>query len=346
MAMFRGETALRKTIAALAFIVATIACWRGAAADETKLIMTTISLPDTPAAAMLHEWADKVNAAGQGIVHLDVRDGFTLVNSANWYDRLQSDVVQVTFGSANYVAGTFRLSQVIVLPFLFESAEESSAVYWRLYKSGLLDQEFDKVVPLAFQGFPQESLHLVKAPAAPLTDLKGLRITIGGKTGTKAISLLGATPIAIPLSDSYLALQRNALDGMAFPMAAIHDFKIDEVTHYHIQAPLGGGPGGIWMAKAKFNSLSPAVQKVLTDNSGEAESRRLGYLLDQQQEEEPKRLATMADQKVVSLTAAQRAAWEKAVQPIYTSWDDQDGAKANEVLAKAREFVAQVKAGH
>lgn len=335
---------MRKLLLAAACLIG-LSAGRPAAADEVSLIFTDIALPNTPAAAEYHEWADKVNAAGKGIVHLDIRDGFNLVNSNNFYDRLLADVVQITFGSTNYLGGQFRLSQVTGLPFLFDTSEQASAVFWRLYKSGLLNDEFSKVVPLALQGFPQESPHLVKAPAE-LNDLKGLRIIAAGATHTRVLSLLGATSVSIGLTDSYEALQRGAADGMTFPMAAIHDFKIDEVTHYHIQAPLGGGPGGIWMAKAKFDNLSPAVQKILTNNSGEAESRRLGYLLDQQQEEEPKRLATMADQKVVNLTAAQRAAWEKAVQPIYTSWDDQDGAKANEVLAKAREFAAQVKAGH
>ena len=329
-----------------AFCIAGFFACRTAAADEMNLIFTPIALPNTPAAAMYHEWAEKVNAAGKGIVHLDIRDGFSLVNSTNFYDRLQNDVVQVTFGSTNYLGGQFRLSQVMALPFLFDSSEQASAVDWRLYKAGLFDHEFAQVVPLALQGFPQESPHMVKAPTKPLNDLKGLRMIAGGQTMTRVATLLGATPISVSLTDSYEALGRGTADGMFFPMAAIHDFKIDEPTHYHIMAPLGGGPGGIWMAKAKFQSLPAAVQKILTDNSGEAASRRLGYLLDQLQEKEPKYLGGLADQTVVSLTTEQHTLWQKAVQPIFSSWDDQDKAQADVVLAKARTFAAEVKAGH
>ncbi|HWE72914.1 MAG TPA: TRAP transporter substrate-binding protein DctP [Stellaceae bacterium] len=336
---------MRKFVVAVSFLAGFMAC-RTAAADETTLIFTDIALPNTPAAGMYHEWADKVNAAGKGIVHLDIRDGFTLVSSSNFYDRLLNDVVQVTFGSTNYLGGQFRLSQIMALPFLFESSEEASAVFWRLYQAGLMGAEFDKVIPLALQGFPQESPHLIKAPTAPLNDLKGLRMIAGGQTMTRVATLLGATPISVPLTDSYEALQRGTADGMFFPMAAIHDFKIDEVTHYHPMAPLGGGPGGIWMSKAKFQSLPTAVQKILTDNSGEAASKRLGHLLDQLQGEEPKHLNTLADQKVVSLTAEQHGLWQKAVQPIFSSWDEQDKNQAETVLAKAREFAAAVKAGH
>lgn len=334
---------MSKIALATALVVAVlIAC--NAKADELKLIMTTISLPNTPAAAMYHEWADKVNDAGYGIVHIDVRDGFTLVNSSNYFDRLTNDVVQITFGSPNYLGGQFPLSHVMVLPFIFDTSEEASAVYWRLYKSGLLDAEFATLHPLALQGFPQSSLHLVKAPATQLLDLKGLRIIGGGQRDI--IAALGATPLAIALTDSYLALQRGTADGMLFPMAATHDFKIDEVTHYHILASLGGGPGGIWMTKVKYEGLPAAVRKILDDNSGEAPSRRLGYHLDQLQGEVPKLIAASANQTIVPVSAAQLNAWKKAAQPVYESWDTADQAEAAAVLAKVRELDAAVRAGH
>jgi hypothetical protein len=53
-----------------------------------------------------------VNETGKGIVAIDVRGGFALANSLNFYDRLLSDVIQITFGSPNYLAGKFQLSQV------------------------------------------------------------------------------------------------------------------------------------------------------------------------------------------------------------------------------------------
>src|SRR5262249_49333113 len=150
--------------------------------------------------------------------------------------------------------------------------------------------EFEKVVPMFLQGFPQSSLHLVKAPPAALLDLKGLRIIVGGQTATRVMGSLGATPISVALTDSYEALQRGTADGMSFPMAATHDFKLDEVTHYHVTAALGGGPGGVWMSKAKYLSLPLEARKILDENSGESASRRSGYLLDQQQVGVPKKI--------------------------------------------------------
>jgi TRAP-type transport system periplasmic protein len=337
---------MQKSAKAL-IVVAALALGSSAArADELRLIMTTITLPNTPASQKYHDWADRINVAGKGIVSIDVRDGMNLASSANFYDRLQSDVMQISFGSLNYLAGKFRLSQVMALPFLFKSAEEGSAVAWRLYKLGLLDAEFDQIVPLFFQVFPQQSLHLVKPPAAPLNDLKGLKIIASGQTGTSVIAALGATPLSIPLSDTYEALQRNTADGLSFPMAPLHDFKLDEVTHYHVMAELGGGPGGVLMAKSKYSSLSPEVRKIIDDNSGEPESREAGRFLDQLQEEVPKRLEAMKNQVVTRSSPELTKQWQAQVAGVAASWAaNADKQRAEAVLAKARALAADFEAG-
>ena len=316
-----------------------------ARADEIKLIMTTISSPASQVGQEnYHGWAARVNEAGKGVVSIDVRDGFALANSTNFYDRLLADVMQITFGSLNYIAGKFQLSQVMALPFVMDSAEQESVVFWRLYKSGLLDSEFDQIVPLYFYAFPQVALHLTKVPPAPLDNLSGLRIIVAGQIPVAMIQKLGGTPISIGLSDTYQALQRSTADGVSFPMAPLPDFKLDEVTRYHLLSSFGGGPGGVWMAKAKYESLPPVARKILDDNSGEAQSRRVGAVLDRFEATVRARLEGSKDHTVVTLTPQQRAKWTAQVAPLVDAWAGID-SQHGEVLAKVRELAAAVKAG-
>lgn len=315
---------------------------RAAAADEIKLIMTTITQPNTPISQKYHEWADGINAQGKGVVQIDVRDGYALASSTNFYDRLLSDVMQISFGSLNYLAGKFKLSEVMALPFLMNSSEQASVVFWRLHKTGMLDSEFDQIVPLFMQAFPPVSMHLVKAPVKPLIDINGLKFIASGKIPTEVVQRLGGSPLSIGLTDSYQALQRGTADGIDFPMAAMHDFKLDEVTHYHINAAFGGGPGGVWMAKAKFDALPDNAKKILMDNSGEVESRRAGQILDDLGREETDRLSHEVGQTVVSLSAEQNKKWSAELGSIATEWGATDDAH-RKVLAKVRELAAQVK---
>ena len=248
-----------------------------ASAQGTKLIFTTIASPTAKLGIeTYHEWADRINAQGKGIVDIDVRDGSVLANSANFADRLREDVVQISFGSLNYLAGNFQLSVFTALPFILNSAEKPSVVFWRIYKSGALNSEFDEMMPLFIQAYPPNSLHFVKPQPGAIKDLNGLKVLASGKIPTEVVSLLGGAPLSIPLTNSYQALQRGTGDGLYFPFGALQDFKLDEVTHYHIVAPFGGGTGGVWMMKKKYVSLPEAVRKLIDDNSGEAQSRRAG----------------------------------------------------------------------
>jgi TRAP-type transport system periplasmic protein len=338
----REGNVMRRFIFAATIVAAFVAC-RMADAAELRLITTTIALPNTPSSNVVHEWADRINAEAKGAVTIDVRDGFSLVSSSNFYERLVGDVVQISFGSLNYQVGKFPLVQVMGLPFTFSSAEQASTVFWRLYKTGMLDSEFDQIVPLFFWAFPQNSIHLGKAPAAPLVDLKGLRLITSGRIETRVIQELGGAPVSIPLSESYEALQRGTADGMIFPIGALPDFKLDEATHYHVIAAMGGGPGGVWMAKAKYLGLPPEVRKILDENSGEAQSRRAGHALDQREIEVPKKLAAMKDQTVTPITPGQLQRWQAAVAPVLDNWTDSDKEHAGAVLAKVRELVAGVQ---
>jgi TRAP-type C4-dicarboxylate transport system substrate-binding protein len=337
---------MRKIILAAAVTAGLVAGGAVAKAEEVHLLTTSIALPNTPASQMMHEWADRINAAGKGAINIDVRDGFALVNSRNFYERLTGDVIQISFGSLNYEVGKFPLCQVMGLPFVFDSGEEASAVFWRLYKSGMLDSEFDQVVPLFFMAFPQNSLHLAKAPAAPLEDLHGLRIIASGRIETRVIQELGGAPASIALSESYEALQRGTADGLIFPVGALPDFKLDEATHYHIIAALGGGPGGVWMAKSKYMSLPPDVRKILDENSGEAQSRVAGRVLDKREVEVPKALEVAKNQTVTTLTPEQSKRWTAAVAPVLQSWADGDKEHADAVYAKVRALAADYSREH
>ena len=62
-------------------------------------------------------------------------------------------------------------------------------------------------------------------------------------------------------------------------------FKMAEVTTYHVEAQLSGSTGMVFMSKKKWDTLSPAVKKVLESNSGEAQSRAFGAFWDRINEE-------------------------------------------------------------
>ena len=313
--------------------------------DAITLKFATLSNADGPLnTRMLHPWAERVNAAGKGIVQLDVRDGFAIANYNNVYDRVLDDVIQVAFTVTGSIAGKFALSDVVDLPFLFDRPDDASAAYWRLYKSGALGGEYSEIVPLYMVTLANSGLHLDRVPSAP-DDIRGFKIVASSKITGDIVTALGGSPISLQQNDMYTALQRHAVDGTYGAWTSFPAFKLGEVTNYHIEAKLGGAPAMVFMSKKTFDALPAAAQKVLTDNSGEAASRLFGTYWMNLDNEVREQYRHAAGHTVADLTPAQLAGWRAKLEPIYTQWL-KDTPGGDKVLAQYRELLKQVAAEH
>lgn len=176
---------------------------RGATADPTNLIFaTTEPAGSVDTTEVFQPWADSIDKATSGAIHIDVREGFAIANSTNIYDRIQSDVVQIGILIPSLIGGKFPLTDVSALPFVTKDSMNASAAFWRLYKTGAFDQEYKDIVPLGFGLFPPQDVQLVKAPAS-LDNLNGLRLRVVGKTSGELVTRLGATPMrSIPATST------------------------------------------------------------------------------------------------------------------------------------------------
>ncbi len=314
------------------------------AQEAVTLKFATLSSADGPLnTRMLHPWAERVNAAGKGIVQLDVRDGFAIANYGNIYDRVLDDVVQIAFTVTGSIAGKFALSNVVALPLLFDRPDDASVAYWRLYKSGALDSEYTEIVPLYLVTLANSSFHLNRAPAAP-ADLAGLKIVASSKITSEITQALGASPISLQQNDMYTALQRKAVDGTYGAWTSFPAFKLGEVTSYHIEAKLGGAPAMVFMAKKAFAALPAAARKVLEDNSGEAASRAFGAYWMNLDNEVREQYRHAAGHTVVELAPAQLLGWQEKLQPLYAQWT-RDTPGGDKVLAAYRALLKQTAAG-
>jgi TRAP-type transport system periplasmic protein len=315
-----------------------------ARADETTLIFATTDPPTIALnTQLLHPWADKVNEQGKGVLRIDTRDGSTLANHTNYYDRINDDVVQIAWGQLSYIAGKFPRSGVLTLPFVADNSEIASVAFWRLYKSGLLDAEFANIVPIMFASLPQAGLHMAKHPPS-LDNLNGLKVTIVAKAMGDSVALLGGTPLSIAAPEVYESVQRGVAMGAVMTWNGLTTFKLQEVTTYHLNTSLGATLAMIFMTKKKYASLSPEVRKFIDANSGEAESRHAGIYYDTVQQTAINLVKSSDRQEIANQSAEEAASWRKRILPVVDEWvkTTPDGEK---ILAKFQNLLAEVKAG-
>jgi len=332
---------LKSVLALAALLVCVVAT--AVRADEIELTFATGAPPgQSPHPQVSLPWVDRVNAAGKGLVHIKVVEGFSVVTPQTFYDRLKNDVVQIVYGLQGSVGGVFRLSDVVRVPYLVRRAEIGSVAFWRLYKSGLLDSDYKDVHPLSIAMYPQAVLHSAKRPSA-IDDFSGMKIVANSKMTGDIITKLGGTPISLLIQETYAALQHRTVDAVMTAWPALVAFKFNEVAPVHVDAQLGGGATMLIMAKEKWNQLPPAVQKLLDDNSGETLARLYGVENDAQQESGRKAAMDMKDQIMLEPTAADDQDFQRKLVPVAEDWvkDNPDGAA---VLAKFRALLSQVQA--
>lgn len=280
------------------------------------LIFATASPPQGPISTVIFEgWANAINADGAGVVEIDVRHGFTMANPGNFFDRFKDGVVPISWGIMSTIGGRFPLTGVAELPFLTNEGETASVAFWRLYAEGHLDAEYHEIVPLFLTVFPQSGIHL-SAPIPSLDNLHGARVIAGSQTNGGVIAALGGVPLSISPADAYEAIQRGTADGRFVPWTAFPPFRMDEITSYHIEAPIGSAVGMVFMNREVWDGLPEEARAVIMRHSGEAQSRTLGAFFDRQQAGIRGGIAARAGHTIVSPDAGQMAAWEAALAPV------------------------------
>lgn len=339
-----GETFMKLALGAAALgLVSTLALAVPASAEEVLIFSTSVPASNPSNDQIYKPLSEAINKAGAGEVRIDLRIGVAMSNLGNFYERVSGDVVQISNGIISGITGKFKKTEVITLPFLVESSEIGSVAYWRLYKSGLLADEFDEVVPMVPIAYPPSTLHVNK-PVEAADKLGGIKIASGTAVGADIVRSFGATPISVQLGDLYESLQRGVTDGAVMTWTAYPTFKLFEVSNYHIEVPLGGAAGGAIMNKKRFDSLTAKARDAVMQGSGEAWARIAGKYFDNIQAEGKRSTLAMKGQTDVEPTPAQLESYRKTLLHVSDEWVKRTKG-GDKVLAKYRELIEDVKAG-
>ena len=102
-------------------------------------------------------------------------------------------------------------------------------------------------------------------------DLKGLRIrTPGVPIWQESIRSLGATPVALPFGEVYIATQQKAIDGADLVYRNVTGAKLFEVAKYMSETKHILLINFEVVSKKFFDSLPPDYQKILVEECDKA----------------------------------------------------------------------------
>ncbi|SDG78803.1 TRAP transporter substrate-binding protein [Roseospirillum parvum] len=250
---------------------------------ETVLTLSNWLPPTHPIVTdMLGPWQESVASASGGELRIEMLKA-PLGKPAAHFDIARNGLADITFAAHGYTPGRFPLTNVVEQPFMTPSSEAMSVAFWRLFeKTPALQAEHDGVHVVSLFTHGPGHFFNTRRPVTSLADAEGLKMRIGGRTAAAVGERLKVVSVPVPPPEVFNAVSRGVVDGVLFPDESVAFFKIDRAIRYGTAVP-----GGLYntsffvvMNQAKYDSLSPEMQRVLDLTAGETFARRAGKAWD------------------------------------------------------------------
>ncbi len=290
-----------------------------------------ISLPATHYEVQLvHQvWAKEVEKRTGGRVKINVYPGETLGKQVEQYDLVLKGAAQLTVVAGPQYPGRFPLTDVFNLPFLVPPDGPNSpgkAIRDMVHEKYLNPIYFKDVKVLWKYRFQPGVLHMAKKPVRTIDDMKGQIIGFaGGKIVPAYIKALGGSPQQSPAPEVYENLDKGIINGQILPFETQMAFKLYEVTKYVTMTNQGMAAYCIVMRLQTWNSLSPDVQKIITDLNPWVED--LAYKVGEGAFQKALGVSKQAGVQVIELTPTERARWDEATKSVEKDWFREMDAK-------------------
>ena len=205
----------------------------------------------------------------------------------------------------------------LVVPFLIDSYTIEAAVF----RAGIPQRMLPavrraKVVPVGVLPGPLRELLVVQRPIMRPAGFRGQAVGVIGAVAAATFRALGARPKPV-----YAQTPLGRLDAAEMQSSAVSNMQYDRTARYLVSnANLWPRPLVLIAAPRVFQALAPAQRTALRDAA--AAVAVIGVRLAKQNERDGiGELCRRGRLSLVAMTAAQRRALRKAVQPVYLALD-------------------------
>lgn len=237
--------------------------------------------------------------------------------------------------------GGFKLTPGLAMPFLFESASRATHAAMKIYPKHL-KQEYEAKNVYLFRIVMTRPSNLltIKEPIERLEQLQGKRVLSSGTLINEYIKALGAAPTALQVSELYSGFQSGVIDTAANHDAAMALFRLIEIGKHHTTADLWPSAFEHCMNKGKFDGL-PADLKQIFYHWAQLLNHAEATMYYDREADAARRSMEQRGVRMVRLPDAERARWNKQLQPVVDNFVSSNG-NAGAALVKSMKDQAEL----
>lgn len=323
MSMLTRRSFIRTTAAVgtgLVFAPAII----GRAQAQTTLTVASLLGDDKPETLIWHRIRDLVEQKLPGQFNFNIVGNAALGGEKEVAEGIRLGSVQASLSTVSALSGWVPEVQLLDLPFLFRDAAHVRATVTgetgAELKEKLAAQNF---VAADFINYGARHL-LIKEPVTRPGQLSGKRIrVIQSPLHTRLWSAFGATPVGIPIPETYNALRTGLADAMDLTKSAYAGFRLYEVVPYLTETGHIWASGVVYFAAQFWNGLEDEQRQVFQEAASEGAVHFNELIVID--EERSMALATEHGGKV--LQPDDRAAWKEGAHDVWQDFADIVGGR-------------------
>ena len=171
----------------------------------------------------MRPWTKKIKKMSGGQLTVKVFPGGKLGKGPRaQFKRAVDGVADITWGLQGYTSKIFKRTAMVELPGVAKNSNELVRKMWRAYK--LMAPEYKRVKVLALWVGEAPIFMSRKKPIRKLADLKGMKIRTPSANQSRWLKALGATPVSMPITQVYRALETGRVDALLVPPSVIRSF--------------------------------------------------------------------------------------------------------------------------
>jgi tripartite ATP-independent transporter DctP family solute receptor len=244
---------------------------------------------------------------------------------------LQTGIIDFCAHTSGFIDTIFPKFQVVDLPFMFSDAASAERMLDGPTGAKLLDMLPSKgIYGLGFGHWGWRVVSTIDRKAPEPADMKGLKIRVQpGAVFAATFRALGASPVAIDLTEVYLALSQRVIDAVETPMISLAATKHDEIVNTINMTNQVYNVGVMMASKAKFDTLPKEVQEAIRAASVDLTKDWRTTIAAKSEE-----IAQRYKAKGMAIVEPNREDYRKATESVYPQFKDIIGADLYDAVLK------------
>jgi len=266
--------------------------------------------------------ADTIEDMSNGELKLSLYPSAQLGDDRAMMQQLTMGDLDITYSEFGRIGLWIPKAEAVALPYVVKDYEHIRRIYDSEFgqevRAEMLAKFNWRALDTWYNGTRETTSN---RPLESISDFKGLKLRVpNAKPNLNYAKLSGASPTPMAFSEVYLALQTNAVDGQENPLPTIKTMKFYEVQKNLAMTNHIVNDQMVLISDTTWQKLSKSERDIINKAVAKAGAAHTASVKKQEAE-----LVSFFEAQGVNVTYPDLTPFRKAMEPLYSKFDDKIG---------------------